>query len=82
MRWFWPLFFFILINRVHALNDPDFIGFVKSDEPGYQTVILRWSNRTYELKVKGKIQDPENKAKYNEFFKHCLEVEDENVRDR
>lgn len=65
----------------HAITFPDELDFVKSDEPGYQTVIARWGNHTYHLKVKGKVDDPDNQTRYDEWIQKVMEMEDENSRD-
>jgi hypothetical protein len=63
-----------------SASEPDMIAFVTSDDPGYQTVIARWSNREYHLKVKGNIKDPENIRKYDDWIEQVMEKEDETVR--
>jgi hypothetical protein len=77
---FSALFACALSYSASAITQPDEIDFVTSDDPGYQTVIASWGNRVYQLKIKGRVQDPENKEQYDQWFEQVMEKEDEAVR--
>ncbi len=48
------------VASAEPCGEPDEIGIFKSDEPGYEILVLKWQTRTVKLKVKGRVADSKN----------------------
>jgi hypothetical protein len=49
-------------------DSPDYITVTNADEPGYELLIVKWKDKPYILKVKGRVADKKNEKKVTQWI--------------